>query len=172
LGDEGKKALQAERKQRAALERELAALKSAQEAAAQEKAEAEQVARGEFEKVRTELQKAAERLKAEAAAARADLDNYRSDSELRKVAAAYVNADLLDDALALNSGKFQWKDGAVISDDGQTPAEYFAALVKAKPIYAIKQNQGYGVQGGPVGSYAPDVSRLTPRQKMELGRKK
>jgi hypothetical protein len=158
-GSNLEKALRAERQRARDLERQLKQIQNAQADADEARKAAEMEARGEFEKLKARMEESAARLKAEAEASRNELAKTRRDVLLKAEIAKHVHPDAVEDVLRLHGDKFRWDSDAqgILSDDGGDPAEYFAALAKAKPFYAAQQPKSYGVQGAPTGKSGAQV---------------
>jgi len=158
-----KKALNAERRLREAAERHAKTLESEREALRTQELEA----KGQYDK-------ALEKHKAESAARIAAAENFALMSGLKQIAAQFVHPEAIDDLLQLKRADFALHDGNIVASGFDSPDDYFAALAKAKPIYAKPVASTPSLRGTmPSGGLAqPDISKMTPAQKMTFGRLK
>lgn len=155
------KALKAERKERDALAKKLKAYEDAEKTRAEEDAKR----RGDFETLE-------KRLKAEVESERTAKINIIKEFELRKIADKLINPDLIDEAIEKAVKAFDYKDGELSGK--QSPDEWFSELIKAKKVYAKPAAQTPSLRGTmPSGGLAqPDISKMTPAQKMAYARAK
>jgi len=98
--------------------------------------------------------------------------------KLRSVASGVIDPDLVDDAIELHSNKFSLEDGEILTQDGLTPDEFFAALVTKKPKWAKPKpsNGDAGVTGkstkqnGSKTMSRATFSQLSPHEQMKAAR--